>query len=450
MASMTSTGAPIDHNLRPQDLDAFFMPFTPQRQYKQDPRIIVSARGMYYTDSRGHETLDASAGLWCVNAGHYRTHINEAIATQLEQLDFAHNFNSGHPLVFDYAQRLVKHVPDPLNHVFFTNSGSESVDTALKIALAYQRARGQGTRQRLIGREFAYHGMGFGGLSVAGLVKNRQAFGLLLPGTDHIRGTHGLEANRFSSGLPPEGVELADDLERLVNLHGADSIAAVIVEPIGGAGGVHLPPQNYLQRLRDICDTHGILLIFDEVITGFGRIGACTAAERFGVTPDIMTTAKGITNATVPMGAVFVSETIYDGFMASDQPGVELNHGYTYSGHPLACAAGMATLDIYEQENLFDRPRALYPHWEKSAMQLKGVKNVIDVRCFALIGAIEMSPRPGAPLARGAEAAKRCYERGAWVRAIGDSLVLSPPLIISEDEITRLFNIIEEAIEATE
>ncbi len=449
MSTIAPPRPPIDHNALPQDMDAFFMPFTPQRQYKQDPRMIVSARGMVYTDSRGHETLDCSAGLWCVNAGHYRTHINEAIAAQLEQLDFAHNFNSGHPLVFDYAERLTKHVPDPLSHVFFTNSGSESVDTALKIALAYQRVRGQGTRQRLIGREFAYHGMGFGGLSVAGLVKNRQAFGLLLPGTAHIRGTHGLEGNRFSRGLPPEGAELANDLERLVDLHGADSIAAVIVEPIGGAGGVHLPPVGYLQRLREICDEYGILLIFDEVITGFGRIGECTAAQRFGVTPDIMTTAKGITNATVPMGAVFVSDTIYDTFMSSSQPGVELNHGYTYSGHPLACAAGMATLDIYEQERLFDRPIALYPHWENSAMSLKGVKHVIDVRCFALIGAIEMAPRPGEPGARGAEAAKQCYDNGAWVRAIGDSLVLSPPLIISEAEITDIFAIIYDAIEAT-
>jgi beta-alanine--pyruvate transaminase len=291
--------------------------------------------------------------------------------------------------------------------------------------------------------------MGFGGLSVGGLVKNRNPFGLLLPGTDHIRQTHGLESNRFAKGLPPEGAELALDLERLVELHGADSIAAVIVEPIGGAGGVHLPPVGYLQALRSICDAHGILLIFDEVITGFGRVGACTAAERFGVTPDIMTTAKGITNATVPMGAVFVSDPIFERFMNTEVPGVELNHGYTYSGHPVACAAGMATLDIYEQEALFDRPKALQESWQEHAMGLKGLPNVIDVRCFALLGAVEVTPRADAPMARGAEIAKRCYEKGAWVRPIGDSIVLSPPLIISESEIATIFNIIGEAISET-
>ena len=438
-----------DHNLVPENLDAFWMPFTGQRQYKENPRFIVSARGMHYTDSQGHETLDCSAGLWCVNAGHYREPINQAIAEQLSKLDFAHNFGSGHPIAFHYAGRLVQHVPDPLNHVFFTNSGSESVDTALKIALAYHRKNGEAGRQRLIGREKGYHGMGFGGLSVGGLVKNRNPFGLLLPGTDHIRQTHGLESNRFAKGLPPEGAELALDLERLVELHGADSIAAVIVEPIGGAGGVHLPPVGYLQALRSICDAHGILLIFDEVITGFGRVGACTAAERFGVTPDIMTTAKGITNATVPMGAVFVSDPIFERFMDTEVPGVELNHGYTYSGHPVACAAGMATLDIYEQEALFDRPKALQESWQEHAMGLKGLPNVIDVRCFALLGAVEVAPRADAPMARGAEIAKRCYEKGAWVRPIGDSIVLSPPLIISESEIATIFNIIGEAISET-
>lgn len=385
-----------------------------------------------------------------MNAGHHRPHINEAIAQQLEQLDFAHSFNSGHPLAFQYANRLVQHVPDPLNHVFFTNSGSESVDTALKIALAYHRRNGEAGRQRLIGREKGYHGMGFGGLSVGGLVKNRNPFGLLLPGTDHIRQTHGLAENRFARGLPPEGKDLALDLERLVELHGADAIAAVIVEPVGGAGGVHLPPVGYLQLLREICDQHGILLIFDEVITGFGRTGACTAAERFGVTPDIMTTAKGITNATIPMGGVFVSDEIFERFMSSDVPGVELNHGYTYSGHPVACAAGMATLDIYENEALFQRPASLQTVWQDTAMSLQDVPEVIDIRCFALLGAIELAPRPEAPLQRGAEVAKRCYEKGAWVRPIGDSLVLSPPLIISEAEIKTLFGTIAEAIIETQ
>lgn len=439
----------IDHNLIPQDLDSYWMPFTDNRSFKENPVFIVGARGMYYTDSNGHEILDGSAGLWCVNAGHYREQINQAIAEQLETLDFAHSFGSGHPHAFNYASRLVKHFPDPLNHVFFTNSGSESVDTALKIALAYHKVCGKGSRQRLIGREKGYHGMGFGGISVGGLVKNRSPFGMLLPGTDHIRHTHNLEKNAFSRGLPKAGAELADDLQRLVELHGADTIAAVIVEPVGGAGGVHLPPEGYLKRLREICTANGILLIFDEVITGFGRLGASCAATRFGVVPDLMTTAKGITNATVPMGAVFVSDDIYEAFMNVDEPGVELAHGYTYSGHPLACAAGMATLDIYEQEDLFSRAATLNDHWMDSALQLRDHAKVIDVRCFALMAAIEMEARPGEPMQRGVEAAKICYENGIWIRNIGDSLVLSPPLIISEDEITRTFEVMAKAIDQT-
>lgn len=438
-----------DHNMVPEDLGSYWMPFTPNRQFKQHPRFIVRARGMYYTDSTGHQVLDGSAGLWCVNAGHYREKINEAIARQLEELDFAHSFNSGHPLAFQYADKLVRHFPDSLDHVFFTNSGSESVDTALKIALAYHKVRGQGSRQRLIGRELAYHGMGFGGLSVGGLVKNRRAFGVLLPGTDHIRHTHDPERNAFSRGLPKHGAEFADDLEGLVGLHGAENIAAVIVEPVAGAGGVYLPPEGYLQRLRDICTTHGILLIFDEVITGFGRLGATCAAERFGVIPDIMTTAKGITNATVPMGAVFVNDDIYDAFMAMDDPGVELNHGYTYSGHPLACAAAMATLEIYEEEGLFRRGLELNDHWMDNALRLQGEPNVIDVRCLGFIGAVEMAPRPNEPGARGAEAGRRCYENGVWMRNIGDTLVLSPPLIVSADEITGIFDVIVDAVRNT-
>ena len=439
----------IDHNLIPQDLDAFWMPFTANRAFKEQPRFIVSARGMYYTDSNGNQVLDGSAGLWCVNAGHYRKQINTAITEQLESLDFAHSFNTGHPHAFNYANRLVQHFPDPLNHVFFTNSGSESVDAALKIALAYQKLIGQGSRQRLIGREKGYHGMGFGGISVGGLVKNRSPFGMLLPGTDHIRHTHDIERNAFSRGLPKEGAEFADDLQRLVDLHGADTIAAVIVEPVGGAGGVHLPPEGYLQRLRDICTANGILLIFDEVITGFGRLGASCAAEKFGVVPDLMTTAKGITNATVPMGAVFVSDDIYDAFMSIEEPGIELAHGYTYSGHPLACAAGMATLDIYEQENLFARATVLNDHWMDSALKLKDLAKVIDIRCFALMAAIEMEPRPGEAMQRGIEVTKICYEKGYFIRNIGDALVLSPPLIITDEEITQVFEVIGDAIEQT-
>ena len=410
----------IDHNLVPSDLDSFWMPFTASRNFKEAPRFIVSADGMYYKDSNGHEILDGSAGLWCVNAGHRREHINQAIADQLKELDFAHSFNSGHPHAFNYAHRLVKHFPDPLNHVFFTNSGSESVDTALKIALAYHRLKKQGSRQRLIGREKAYHGMGFGGLSVGGLVKNRQAFGLLLPGTDHIRHTLDLERSAFSRGLPEDGAELAEDLERLV------------------------------QRLRDICSNNGILLIFDEVITAFGRLGAMSAAEKFGVTPDIITTAKGITNATVPMGGVLVTDDIYDTFMSHSDPGVELSHGYTYSGHPLACAAAAAALDIYEAEKLFSRAEILGEHWMDEALSLKGESNVIDVRCLPLIGAIEIAPRPGAPMQRGIEIAKKCYEKGLWARNIGDAIVLSPPLIITKEQITEVFGIIQESIRETD
>ena len=439
----------LGHNRVPTDLESYWMPSSANRKFKQDPRFIVSARGMYYTDSNDKEVMDGSAGLWCVNAGHYREEINQAIAEQLEQLDFAHSFNAGHPLAFDYASRLVKHFPDPLNHVFFTNSGSESVDTALKIALSYHKLRGEGSRQRLIGREKGYHGMGFGGISVGGLMKNRSSFGMLLPGTDHLRHTLDIERNAFSAGLPAHGIELADDLTRLVELHGADNIAAVIVEPIAGAAGVILPPQGYLQRLRELCTQHGILLIFDEVITAFGRLGASCAASRFGVVPDIMATAKGITNATVPMGAVFVSDAIFNTFMGVEDQGIELSHGYTYSGHPLACAAGMATLDIYEREGLLDRAAGLEQHWNENAMRLQGQPNVIDVRCHALIGAIELAPRPDAPMARGAEVAKRCYELGLWSRNIGDMIVMSPPLIISEAEITRMFDIICKAVAAT-
>jgi beta-alanine--pyruvate transaminase len=436
----------MDHNLVPEHLDSYWMPFTPNRQFKQSPRFIVKARGMYYFDSNDHKVLDGSAGLWCVNAGHYREQINSAIHDQLEKLDFAHSFNAGHPLAFQYADRLVKHFPEPLNHVFFTNSGSESVDTALKIALACHKARGNGSKTRLIGREKGYHGMGFGGVSVGGLVKNRSAFGPLLPGADHIRHTLDIERNAFSAGLPSHGVELADDLQRIVDLHGADTIAALIVEPIAGAGGVILPPEGYLQRLRDLCTANDILLIFDEVITGFGRLGASCAAERFGVTPDIMTTAKGITNATIPMGGVFVSDEIYNTFMSVEDAGVELNHGYTYSGHPVACAAAMATLDIYEQEGLFARALDQNDHWIQSALGLKDDAKLIDIRCIGFMCAIEMASRADDAGARGAEVARICYDNGLWLRNIGDALVLSPPLIISDEQITFVFETIADAL----
>ncbi|MBL6688838.1 MAG: aspartate aminotransferase family protein [Pseudomonadales bacterium] len=437
------------HTIVTDKLDAYWMPFTAVSRFHESPRFMVRARDMYYEDSNGNRLMDGSAGLWCVNAGHYRETINEAIQAQLKELDFAHSFNAGHPAAFNYAQRLVEHFPDPLNHVFFTNSGSESVDTALKIALAYQKLRGQGSRTRLIGREKGYHGMGFGGVSVGGLVKNRQAYGALLPGVDHLRHTLDQERNAFSRGLPDHGAELAEDLERIVQLHGADTIAAVIVEPVAGAGGVILPAKGYLERLREICTQHGILLIFDEVITGFGRLGAMTAAEKFNVIPDIITTAKGITNATIPMGGVFVTSDIYGTFMSSGDGGVEFSHGYTYSGHPVACAAGMATLDIYESEGLFDRVNDQGNHWMDSLLSLKDEPNVIDVRCLPMIGAIEVAARDGAPLERGGEIARRCYEKGLFARNIGDSIVLSPPLIITEAQISEIVGIIGESIRET-
>ena len=438
-----------DHNLVTDQLDAYWMPFTAIRKFQEAPLFMVRARGMHYEDSNGNQVLDGSAGLWCVNAGHYREQINEAIREQLSELDFAHSFNAGHPAAFNFAERLVAHFPEPLNHVFFTNSGSEAVDTALKIALAYHRLRGEGSRTRLIGREKAYHGMGFGGLSVGGLMKNRQSFGALLPGADHLRHTLDQERNAFSRGLPEHGAELADDLERLVQLHGADNIAAIIVEPLAGAGGVILPPIGYLAQLREICTRHGILLIFDEVITAFGRLGAMSAAEKFDVIPDIITTAKGITNATIPMGGVFVTSEIYRTFMASGDGGVEFNHGYTYSGHPVACAAGLATLDIYESEGLFERVNELGDHWMDSALALQADDKVIDVRCLPLIGAIEVASRPGKPMERGAEIGRRCYEKGLFARNIGDSIVLSPPLVITAEQISEIFNIIAEAIRET-
>lgn len=445
--SRHETGRP-DHNLAPASLDAFWMPFSSNRAFKEAPNFIVGADGMYYEDNQGRQLLDATAGLWCVNAGHKREQINRAIAEQLEQVDFAHSFNAGHPLVFRFAERLTELFPEPLNHVFFTNSGSESVDTALKLALAYHKLRGEGARQRFIGRELGYHGMGFGGLAVAGIGRNRRQFGTLLPGVDHLRHTHRLEKMAFSRGLPEWGAELADDLERLVELHGAENIAACVVEPVAGAGGVLLPPVGYLQRLRDSCTRHGILLIFDEVITAFGRIGDSCAAHRWSVTPDLITVAKGITNATVPMGGVLVAGEIYDAFMQSSAPGVELFHGYTCSGHPLACAAGLAALDIYAADNLFERSRLLQEPWLDRALSLRGTKNVVDVRCFPLIGAVQFAPRPEAPGARAAEVARYCYEHGVWVRNIGESVAVSPPLIINEAQISQIFETIGAAAEA--
>jgi beta-alanine--pyruvate transaminase len=386
------------------------------------------------------------AGLWCVNAGHGRTRIVEAIRKQAGELDFAASFNLGHPLAFDFARRLAELTPAGLDRIFFTNSGSEAVDTALKIALAYQRARGQGTRTRLIGRERAYHGVGFGGVSVGGIVKNRMSFGPLLTGVDHLPHTHDPARNAFSRGQPEHGADLADALERIVALHDASNIAAVIVEPVAGSTGVLIPPQGYLQRLRAICDKHDLLLIFDEVITGFGRTGAAFAAERFGVRPDMITMAKGLTNAAVPAGAVAVDRRIYDSMLEHADAPIELFHGYTYSGHPLACAAGLATLDVYAEEGLFARAAEMSGYWADALHSLKDARHVIDVRNLGLIGGVELEPRPCEPTARALAAFETCFDRGVLVRVTGDIIALSPPLIIETGQIDQIVDTIRDVL----
>jgi beta-alanine--pyruvate transaminase len=419
-------------------LDAYWMPFTANRQFKATPRLLSSAQGVHYTTDDGRKVLDGTSGLWCVNAGHGREEIAEAVARQLRTLDYAPSFQMGHPIAFEFAERLAEIAPKGLDRIFFTGSGSESVDTALKIALAYQAAIGEGRRTRLIGRERGYHGVGFGGISVGGLVNNRRAFGSLLPGVDHLRHTHDLPRNAFSRGLPKHGAELADDLERLVQLHGAATIAAVIVEPVAGSTGVLLPPVGYLQSLREIARRHGILLIFDEVITGFGRLGAPFAADRFGVIPDIMTTAKGLTNGSVPMGAVFVSREVHDALMTGPEPAIELFHGYTYSGHPVACAAGLATMDLYHREDLLTRASALETQWAEMIFKLRDAPHVIDLRVAGLVAGIELEPRAGSPGARAYDVFVRCFERGVLIRVTGDVIALSPPLIINHEQIEAL------------
>ena len=430
----------------PAATDAFWMPFTANRQFRQSPRLLASAEGMYYRDVEGRQILDATAGLWCCNAGHARPRIVEAVARQVGTLDFAPNFQMGSPLPFVLAERLKAIAPRPLDHVFYTNSGSEAVDSALKIALAYHRARGEGQRVRLIGREKAYHGVGFGGTSVGGLPNNRKWFGAGLPGVDHLRHTLDIGRNAFSRGLPQHGVELAEDLERLVQLHDASTIAAVIVEPISGSAGVLLPPPGYLQRLREICDRHGILLIFDEVITGFGRVGEPFAAQRFGVTPDMITVAKGVTSGCVPMGAVLLSGQIHDAFMHGPDNAIDLFHGYTYSGHPLACAAALATLDTYAEEGLLTRARELEQYWEDGLHALCDQPNVIDIRNFGLVGAVELAPQDGKPGARGYQVLERAFRKGLLVRTTGDTVALSPPLIVERSHIDDIFAMLGEVL----
>ena len=430
----------------PNDLSAFWMPFSANRQFKGTPRLLAGAKDMHYRTPEGRKVLDGTAGLWCVNAGHGRTEIIAAIQEQASKMDYAPPFQMGHPLAFELATRLTSLAPDPLTHAFFTNSGSEAVDTALKIALAYHSRKGNSGRRRLIGRARGYHGSGFGGISVGGISPNRTNFGGLLPEVDHLGHTHSLEHNAYSRGQPKWGGHLAEELSNLITLHGPEAIAAVIVEPVAGSTGLLVPPKGYLELLRAICDAHGILLIFDEVITGFGRLGTSFAAERFAVIPDIMTLAKGLTNAAVPMGAVLLRSEIHEAFMDGPEHIIELFHGYTYSGHPLACAAGLASLELYDREELFQRAADLEDYWQDAVHRLNVLPHVIDIRNIGLAAGIELEPRGGKPGLRGYEVLVGCFESGALVRVTGDTLALSPPLIITQAQIDELLDIVAETI----
>jgi beta-alanine--pyruvate transaminase len=436
-------------NPAPNDLESYWLPFTPNRAFKKAPRIIARAKDMHYYTPEGRALLDGTAGLWCTNAGHNRDPIVRAIQQQAAELDYAPAFHFAHPKAFELASRVAALAPGDLDHVFFCNSGSEAVDTALKIALAYHNVRGQAGRTRLIGREKGYHGVGFGGISVGGIVNNRKYFGTLLAGVDHLPSTYNREQQAFSKGEPEWGAHLADELERIVALHDASTVAAVIVEPMAGSAGVFPAPKGYLQRLRAICDKHGILLILDEVITGFGRLGHAFAAERYGVIPDMITFAKGVTSGSAPMGGVIARAGVYEAFMRGPEHVPELFHGYTYSAHPLACAAGLATLDLYREEDLFARAKKLEPKWADAAMSLKGLPNVLDIRCVGLTAGIDLASKPDAVGRRGYEVLERAFhEENLMIRAVGDTLALTPPLIVSEAQIDQIFSTVGKLIRA--
>ncbi|MED5461461.1 MAG: aspartate aminotransferase family protein [Pseudomonadota bacterium] len=441
---MDNTARQLENDL--PDLESYWMPFTGNRYFKQNPRMISRAEGMYCYTHDGHKLLDSVSGLWCCNAGHCHPRIVEAIQAQAATLDYAMAFQLGHPTVFELANKLTAMAPEGIDYAFFVNSGSEAVDTALKMALAYHRICGDASRTRLIGREKGYHGVGFGGISVGGISPNRKMFGALLPGVDHLPHTHDLEHNAYSRGQPQWGAHLADELENIVALHDPSTIAAVIIEPIAGSAGVLLPPEGYLKRVREICDKHGILLIFDEVICGFGRTGDTFGASRFGVTPDMMTTAKGLTSGTVPMGAVLASGDIYDTFMTGPEGAIEFFHGYTYSGHPLAAAAGCATLDVYTSEGLFERALSLEDTFADALHSLKGEPNVIDVRNLGLIGAVELTPIDGEPTARAMSIFRECFDKGVIIRTTGDTLAFSPPLIIDKTQIAIVVDAVRSAL----
>jgi len=436
----------LDRKIAPNDLNAFWMPFTANRQFKKAPRMFVAAKDMHYTTADGRQVLDGTAGLWCCNAGHCRPRIVEAIRAQAAALDYAPAFQMGHPAAFELANRILDIAPANMGHVFFTNSGSESVETALKIAIAYQRAIGQGTRTRLIGRERGYHGVNFGGISVGGIVNNRKFFGSLLTGVDHLPHTHLPDRNAFTRGQPEHGAWLAEDLERIVALHGPETIAAVIVEPVAGSTGVILPPKGYLEKLRAITRKHGILLILDEVITGFGRLGSPFGSQHFGVEADLITGAKGLTNGVIPMGMVLATNAIHDAFMQGPEHMIELFHGYTYSGNPIASAAGIATLETYREEGLFQRAAELAPYWEEALHSLKGLPHVIDIRNIGLIGAVELEPIAGEPTRRAFQAFLDAYEKGILIRTTGDIIAMSPPLIVSKGQIDELVGTLGEVL----
>ena len=439
--------APLD--MKPNELEPYWMPFTPNRAFKKKPRLFSGAKDMHFFTPDGRKVIDASSGLFCVNAGHTREPIVKAIQDAAAQMDYAPPFQYGHPGQFHLSSQLTLMAPGDLDYVLYANSGSEAVDTALKVALAYHRSRGEGSRTRFIGRERGYHGVGFGGISVGGMVANRKMFGNMLAGVDHLPTTYNRSKQAFSKGEPEWGAELADDLLRLIGLHDASTIAAVIVEPVAGSTGTLPPPKGYLERLRQITEQHGILLIFDEVITGFGRLGHGFAADRYGIVPDMITFAKGVTNGAVPMSGVFVRKGVYETHMQGAEHLPELFHGYTYSGHPLAVAAGLATLQLYKDEGLFERAKALEPVFADAMMSLKGLPNVADIRTIGLLAAIDLDPIPGKVGVRGYDAIERMYaDHDLYVRVAADTIVPSPPLIVSESQIGEIRDKIAAVIKA--
>jgi len=432
---------------RALNLEPYWMPFTDNRRFKAKPKLVVAAKDMHFTTAEGRQVLDGLATLWCVNAGHARRRIVEAIRRQAGELDFAASFSLGHPGAFRLAERVAALAPSGMGHVFFTNSGSEAIDTALKIAVGYHRLRGEGTRTRFVGRERSYHGVNLAGISLGGVPANRKAYsGVLLAGVDHLRHTH-LPENAFSTGQPARGAELADELERIVALHDASNIAAIVIDPISASGGVLIPPKGYLERLREICTRHGILLVFDEVITGWGRLGTPFAAQHFGIEPDLITFAKGVTSGAVPLGGVIVRDSIYETFTGAQGPGIEFFHGYTYSGHPLACAAGIAALDTYEEEALFKRAASLARDFELGVHSLKALPNVVDCRNLGLIGAIELAGRPGAAYGtRAFEVFEKCWDKGVFVRPVGEALAFCPPLVAEKKHLDLMFGVVGEMV----